>query len=69
MSSMSGKSRAAAEDYLKFLGLLDAISPSARYPKDLQAALKAYSRKVVKEYLARTREVLECLQNDQILSP
>jgi hypothetical protein len=33
-----------AEKYLKFLGILDAIGPSARYPKDLQAALKSYKR-------------------------
>lgn len=60
---------ALAEDHLKFLGILDAIGPNARYPKDLQAALKAYSRKVAKDYLARTREVLECLKNDPILKP
>ncbi len=58
-----------AEDHLKFLGILDAIGPNARYPKDLQAALKAYSRKVAKDYLARTKEVLECLKNDPILKP
>lgn len=58
-----------AEEQLKFLGLLDAIGPSARYPKDLKAALKAYSRKVTKEYLSRTREVLECLRNDLMLKP
>ncbi|MGI9860073.1 hypothetical protein SDD30_01640 [Moorella naiadis] len=56
-------------NHLKFLGILDAIGPHARYPKDLQAALKAYLRKVAKDYLARTREVLECLKNDPILKP
>lgn len=57
-----------AQEHLKFLGLLDAIGPSARYPKDLKAALKAFSRKVAKDYLARTREVFECLKNDPILA-
>lgn len=53
-----------AGEQLKFLGLLDAIGPSSRYPKDLKAALKAYSRKVTKEYLSRTKEVLECLRSE-----
>ncbi|MEW8957966.1 MAG: HEPN domain-containing protein [Moorella sp. (in: firmicutes)] len=56
------------EDHLKFLGILDAIGPNTRYPKDLEAALKAHSRKVAKEYLAKTREVLECLKSNPILT-
>lgn len=38
-----------AEEQLRFWGLLDAIGPSARYPKDLKVALKAYPRKITKD--------------------
>lgn len=54
------------EQQIRFLGLLDAIGPSARYPKDLKAALKAYSREITKKYLTQAREVLECLKNDLV---
>jgi len=55
------------ESYLEFLGALDAIGAGARYPKDLAATLKAYSRDVAKRYLDKTEEFLEWLKREFML--
>ncbi|NPV81651.1 MAG: HEPN domain-containing protein [Firmicutes bacterium] len=50
------------KDHLEFLGIMDAIGTGARYPKDLAATRKAYSREFTKGYLAGTGELLEWLK-------
>ncbi|WP_177223225.1 hypothetical protein [Neomoorella thermoacetica] len=54
------------EEHLEFLGTLDAIGSGARYPKDLAAARKTYSRNVAQDYLVKTKEILEWIKKDQI---
>ncbi|WP_217267275.1 HEPN domain-containing protein [Thermanaeromonas sp. C210] len=54
------------DEYLEFLGTLDAIGSGARYPKDLAAARKAYPRKVAQEYLGKTKEVMEWVKRELI---
>ncbi|MCR4419020.1 MAG: HEPN domain-containing protein [Clostridia bacterium] len=60
---------ALTEEQIQFLGLLDAVGPSARYPKDLKAAMKEYSRRIAGEHLARAREILQCVKNQVIPKP
>ncbi len=55
------------ESYLEFLGTLDAVGAGARYPKDLAATLKAYSRDIAKRYLEKTEEFLEWLRQEFML--
>jgi HEPN domain-containing protein len=52
--------------HLEFLGALDAIGSGARYPKDLAAARKTYSRMVARDYLVKTKELLEWIRKDSI---
>ncbi len=50
------------QDLLEFLGKINDASVVARYPEDLQKVVKAYPRSVTKEYLQKTREVLEWIR-------
>lgn len=52
------------EDHLKTIELLNDLSVVTRYPEDMQALVKAFSKKRVEEYLTKTRTVIRWLKRD-----
>lgn len=56
------------EEQREFIAILDAAGTTTRYPKDLRVATKEYPRRVVTQYLKKTREVLECIKKDPALN-
>lgn len=51
-----------AADEVRFLTRLGSAGVSTRYPEELSRALKDYPPSVVREYVAKTKEVVECLK-------
>ena len=51
-----------AEDTAAFLGELNAVAGTARYPEDIAKALAAYPGPVAKEYVAKAKKVIEWIR-------
>lgn len=52
------------ESHLKTLESLNDLSIVTRYPEDFDALVKAFNKKRVEDYLARTKELLKWLKKD-----
>ena len=51
-----------ADPEIKYLTRLGAAGVTTRYPEELSRALKDYPPSVVREYVGKAREVVECLK-------
>lgn len=50
-----------------FVTKINNASIVTRYPEDFSKLLDVYSKSVVQEYLAKTKEVIQCLEKDERL--
>jgi HEPN domain-containing protein len=57
------------EAHKDIVAKLNTMSIATRYPEDLAALSRAVTRKVAREYLAKTKEFLQWLNRDVRLSP
>ncbi len=53
---------AFADAETRFLTRLGAVGVTTRYPEELSKALKDYPPSVVREYVGKAREIVECLK-------
>jgi len=56
-----------SEEQLDHIASLNAMSVTTRYPEDLSHALESFSNEVANDFLNKTNEVLQCLQQKLIL--
>jgi len=54
-------------ELLDFIAKINNVSIVTRYPEDLKKLLEAYPKKVTKDYLNKTREVIKWLKKHEIL--
>lgn len=52
---------------LDFVGQINNASIVTRYPEDFSKLLEVYPRNVAEEYLARTKEIIQCLKENEKL--
>ncbi|MBI4847137.1 MAG: HEPN domain-containing protein [Nitrospirae bacterium] len=55
------------EEHLETLESLNDLSIVTRYPEDIEAMVKAFTRKKVEAYLQKTKELIKCLKKDKRL--
>ncbi len=56
-----------SEDLLNFIGKINNASVATRYPEDLSRLISSYPEGVAREYLDKTKEVLEWIKQDKRL--
>lgn len=55
------------QELFDFITKINNASIVTRYPEDFSQLLTAYSKGVTEKYLARTKEVIQCLEKDKRL--
>ena len=55
------------QELFDFVTKINNASIVTRYPEDFSKLLDAYPKDVVREYLAKTKEVIRCLEKDERL--
>jgi len=55
------------EEHLKTIEALNDISIVTRYPEDIKALVKAFTKDRVGDYLRKTKKVLKWLKQDERL--
>jgi len=55
------------EEHLKTIESLNDISIETRYPEDIKALVKAFTKDRVGDYLQKTKKVLKWLKKDERL--
>lgn len=53
-----------SQAHLDFIGKLNNVSIPTRYPEDLVKTISVYPKEVTKQYLEKTKEVMEWLKQD-----
>ena len=54
-------------DLFDFVAKINNVSIVTRYPEDFSKLIKVYPKNIAKEYLSKTKEVLQCLKKDKRL--
>ena len=52
------------EKLMDFLGMINNVSVVTRYPEDFPKLIQSYPKKIAKQYLDKTREIIQCLRKD-----
>lgn len=53
-----------SNEQITFLATINTANIVTRYPEDLEAAVKQYNRKMVRNYVQMTEKVMKCLHQD-----
>ena len=56
-----------SEDLSDFIGMINNVSIVTRYPEDLSKLVSSYPKIIVRKYLDKTQEVIQCLRQDKRL--
>ena len=53
-----------SEELLDFVGMINNVSVVTRYPEDLKRLIAGYPKRVSKEYLSKTREIIKWIKTE-----